>query len=96
MKFLKALKSILIDFLRKEAVKQALINLVKSGAFLGFRTWLVRTIVIHLFDEVAKPIIDLSFRKVGYLVEVKNGEYLLKKIQNSADVNDWSNSVNGV
>ena len=96
MKFLKALKSILIDFLRKEAVKQALINLVKSGAFLGFRTWLVRIIVIHLFDEVAKPIIDLSFRKVGYLVEVKNGEYLLKKIQNSADVNDWSNSVNGV
>ena len=96
MKFLKALKSILIDFLRKEAVKQALINLVKSGAFLGFRTWLVKFIVINLFDEVAKPIIDLSFRKVGYLVEVKNGEYLLKKIQNSADVNDWSNSVNGV
>ena len=96
MKFLKALKSILIDFLRKEAVKQALINLVKSGALLGFRTWLVKFIVINLFDEVAKPIIDLSFRKVGYLVEVKNGEYLLKKIQNSADVNDWSNSVNGV
>ena len=96
MKFLKALKSILIDFLRKEAVKQALINLVKSGAFLGFRTWLVKFIVINLFDEVAKPIIDLSFRKVGYLVEVKNGEYLLKKIQNSSDVNDWSNSVNNV
>ena len=96
MKFLKALKSILIDFLRKEVVKQAIVDLVKSGAFLGFRTWLVRTIVLHLFDEVAKPIIDLSFRKIGYIVEVKNGEYLLKKIQSSTDLNDWSNNVNGV
>ena len=96
MKFLKALKSILIDFLRKEVVKQAIVDLVKSEAFLGFRTWLVRTIVFHLFDEVAKPIIDLSFRKIGYIVEVKNGEYLLKKIQSSTDLNDWSNNVNGV
>ena len=96
MKFLKALKSILVDFLKKELVKQALIDLVKSEAFLGVRTWVVKTIVTHLFDEVAKPIIDLSFRKLGYVVEVKKNEILLKKIQNSADVNDWSNNVNGV
>ena len=96
MKFLKALKSILVDFLKKELVKQALIDLVKSEAFLGVRTWVVKTIVTHLFDEVAKPIIDLSFRKLGYVVEVKKNEILLKKIQNSADLNDWSNNVNGV
>ena len=96
MKFLRALKSILVDFLKKEIVKQALINLVKSEAFLGVRTWVVKTIVTHLFDEVAKPIIDLSFRKLGYTVEVKKNEILLKKIQNSADVNDWSNNVNSV
>ena len=96
MKFLKALKLILVDFLKKELVKQALIDLVKSEAFLGVRTWVVKTIVTHLFDEVAKPIIDLSFRKLGYVVEVKKNEILLKKIQNSADVNDWSNNVNGV
>lgn len=96
MKFLKALKSILVDFLKKELVKQALIDLVKSEAFLGVRTWVVKTIVTHLFDEVAKPIIDLSFRKLGYVVEVKKNEILLKKIQNSADFNDWSNNVNGV
>ena len=59
----------------------------------GFKAWAIRFVVEHLYDEVAKPLILLSFRKVGYVYHVEKGKHILRKIENAQDRDDWRTSV---
>ena len=87
-------KPALVNFLRTKAVKATLKKILGSTIAGGFYGWLVTYIVTELYDEVAKPIIQLAFRKVGYIYEVKKGEHVLKRIENAEDVDDWHDAVN--
>lgn len=94
--FFQAIKTPLLTTLENELVKAAIKKFVLSGPMLGLRTWAITFIVEKLFDDVAKPVIDLAFRKLGYIVEVTNGNVLLKKIQNASDASQWDDLTNRV
>jgi hypothetical protein len=83
------LKSPLLSFLETHAVKFALKKLLGSLLVGGFRAWAIKFIVENLFEELAKPVIDLAFRKVGYAIEVTNGTYVLAQINASSTVDEW-------
>jgi len=92
-RIVQALKPALINFLRKKAVKVALKKILGATAAGGIYGWIIAYVVEELYDEVAKPIIQLAFRKVGYLYEVKQGEHVLRKIQQADNVDDWIDSI---
>jgi len=71
----------IIKFLKGELIKLALIKLVKSGPFLGFRTWLVKFVVSEFFEEIAEPIIKLGIRKANYTYNKVQGNILIEKIK---------------
>jgi len=83
------LKLILIQFLKGEAIKLALKKLLGSAAAGGIKGWIIKFVVEQLFEEVAQPIIELGFRKMGYLVHRIEGEIILKKIKDAKNENDF-------
>lgn len=92
----QALKSPLMSFLEKEVIKFAISNLVKSAFMADFRIWLIKWIVELLMEEIAKPVVDLFFRKAGYLYEVADGHHTLKKIENADTVDEWRDAARRV
>lgn len=96
MELLKQLKGIILELMKKELVKIAVAKLVKAAFMADFRAWLIALIVKYLVDEVAKPVIDLFFRKVGYQYEVIEGRHLLKKIESSNNAGEWNEASNNV
>jgi len=96
MLFWNQLKSIIIQLMKKELVKLAVANLIKSAWMADFRAWIIALIVKYLVDEIAKPVIDLFFRKAGYTYEVVKGKHVLKEINSANDSGTWNNASNGV
>lgn len=96
MELLKQLKGIILELMKKELVKIAVAKLVKTAFMADFRIWLISLIVKYLVDEVAKPVIDLFFRKAGYQYEVIEGRHLLKKIESSSNAGEWNEASNNV
>jgi hypothetical protein len=58
--------------------------------------WITKLVVQWAQNKLQKPMIDLVFRKAGYVIEVNNGNILLKKIQNAEDFNTWNDLTNHV
>ena len=86
-------KPALIKFLKQKAVKLTLKKVLGNALAGGVKGWLVKYIVTELFDEVAKPIIQGAFEYIGYRWEVKNGEHVLRKIENAETRDDWRDAV---
>lgn len=87
-------KPVLISYLKQNFVKAALKKLLGSAIAGGFKAWIIKYIVTELFEEVAQPLIELAFRKAGYMHEVKQGEHTLKRIQNAQNNDDWRDAIN--
>lgn len=90
---LERIKSSLIRFLKTKAVKAALKKILGSAVAGGPYAWIVTYIVSELYDEVAKPIIQAAFEKLGYAYEVKKGEIVLRRIENAETNTEWRDSV---
>lgn len=88
-----------ISFLKGEFIKLALKKILGSSAMGGFKGWLVKFIASELFDEIAKPLLELSIRK-GFLVYDKiEGHITLKKVENAKkdhDKSDYLKHISGV
>jgi len=93
---LQAAKAPILNILKREGVQLALAATLKLAWMSDVRLWIISFVVDYLAEHIAKPVIDLFFRKVGYEYEVLDGKHLLKKIENSADVNEWDHNTNGV
>lgn len=78
-------KTRLIEFLKGKAVKVALKKLLGSAALGGFKAWLIKFIVIELFEEVAQPLILLAYRKGMRVVDEANGKLKVKKIEKAKE-----------
>ena len=91
--FLGGLKRPLISFLKKKVVLAALKRILGSAVMGGPVAFVITYVLEHLFDEFAKPLIQASFRKVGYYYNVKDGEHKLERIENAKDINDWRDSI---
>ncbi len=86
---MNAIKSPLLSVLEKEAVKVALANLVTSPWLFDFRTWAVRWAVDYAIKDLAKPVVDYFFMKIGLKYEVIDGKHLLNEINKAANTTEW-------
>jgi hypothetical protein len=88
MEKLNKLKILLIKFLRGEAVKLALKNILGSAAASGFKAWLVKIIIKYFYDSVAEPIIKIGFRAAGYVYNNVDGKISATKLDEARNDND--------
>ena len=58
--------------------------------------WCIKAVLKWSLNKTINPIINASYRELGFQIEVKNGEILLKKIQNSTTSSEWDNLSNSV
>ena len=93
---LNAIKAPLLNWLEQTAVKEALAALIKSPWLVDFRTWAITWAVDYLAAELAKPVIDYFFMKVGYTYEVLDGEHLLTKLKNAKSSTDWESAAKSI
>ena len=81
-------KKVLINFLKEKTVKLALKKLLGSAAAGGFKAWLVKFVIIELFEEVAEPLLRLAVRKGLLIYDKIDGNIKVKKIEEAKDDND--------
>ena len=86
--FWKRIRDVLLEQLKGAAVKAALKKLLGSATMGGFQAWVIKFIVTELFEEVAEPLIKLTFRKGMLIYDKADGRMKLKKIRKSKDEND--------
>lgn len=91
--FLEWAKPALVKFLKDKAIKTALKKLLGNAMAGGIKGWIVKYVVTELYDEVAKPIIQGAFEYLGYKYEVRNGEHVLRKIEDAENRDDWRDAV---
>ena len=86
-----------------DITKEPLKKLIYNEAFIVLAAqlpivpkWCVKAVVKWSLNKTINPIINASYRELGFQIEVKNGEILLKKIQNSTTSSEWDNLSNSV
>jgi len=84
---LKQFQQILTDYLKQGAVKMALLKFLGPAA-AGWQAWIVTFIATEMFEEIAEPIIRLTFRKAGWSYDRINGEVILKRIEDAKKTGD--------
>ena len=94
-KLLELLKFIL------NATKAPLKSMIESEAFiLAFAKlpvlpkWMVKAVVRWTLNKTVYVAIDAAYTEAGYVVSIKEGEIILKRINNAQNVNDWNNAIN--
>lgn len=85
---MKEILKSLINILKGQVLKLALINLVKSGPFMGVRKWFIKIVINHFFDDIAEPIIEYGLRRLQYSFDKKDGKVIIKKIEDAKNEND--------
>lgn len=91
------LLDLIIEQLKGAAVKAALVKLVKTS--VGFRAWIIKILVEELFEEVIEPAIKMSFRRLKYEYDRKEGEIIVKKIdeaRQNGNQADYDSSVDDI
>ena len=93
MKILKWIWSFTKDPLKNFIYNEAFILLAARLPVVP--KWCLKAVLRSTLDKTINQAIDASYRELGYRIEVKNGEILLKKIQNSTS-SEWDNLSNRV
>lgn len=96
MSKLNTIKEILINFLKGEAIKIALKNILGSVAMGGFKAWLIKFIVTELYEELGEPLIRAGINQVGYYYDKIDGKITIKKIDKAREEGDAENYRDGV
>lgn len=94
--WLITIRNIIITQLRGQAIKQAIILLVKSGPFMGFRGWLVKVIVTHFYDDIAEPLIKMAFLNMNYEYRRIEGKILLKRVKNAENQTQYDAAIDDI
>lgn len=84
---LSEFQKILTNYLKQGAVKMALLKFLGPAA-AGWQAWLVSFIAEELFEEIAEPVIRLTFRKAGWAYDRVNGEVILKRVEDAKKTGD--------
>ena len=86
--WLITIRNLVINQLKGQAIKSAMILFFKSASMGGFRGWLVSTIVKYFFNEIGEPIIKAAFIQMNYTYERAEGKILIKKLKDAVNEND--------
>jgi hypothetical protein len=77
------------------ALKAYLNTQIGQGMLRKFVNWIAE----KLFNEAAKPILEVLLIKVGYVLDVKEGQVLierLKKAEESGNETDYNSTVDDI
>lgn len=83
-----ALRTLLIEFLRSAFVKAILLRWLGSAASGTYKAWIAKVIVEYAFNTLALPIVQLTFRKMGYAYHRIEGQIIFKRIEDAKASND--------
>lgn len=83
-----ALRTLLIEFLKQAWVKTILLQIFGSVISGKYKAWIAKIIVEYAFESLALPIINLAFRKMGYVYYRVQGDILFKRIEQAKADND--------
>ena len=86
MKFLKWVWSFTEEPLKNFIYNETFILLAAKLPIVP--KWCLKAVLRWTLDKTINQVVDASYRELGYKIEVKNGEILLKKIQNSTPT-EW-------
>ena len=56
--------------------------------------WMVKAVVQWTLNKTVYAVVDQAYTEIGYQISIKEGEIILKRINNAQTVNDWNNAVN--
>jgi len=94
-KFLEILKWLL------SITKAPLKNMIESEAFIFtfaklpvIPKWMTKAVVRWTLNKTVFVVVDQAYAEIGYQLSVKEGEIILKRINNATTVNDWNNAIN--
>lgn len=76
----KIIRDILVKHLKGEIFKLALKKILGSAAAGGIKAYLVKLVVEYLYEVIAVPIINLTFRKGLLFYDKAEAKLVLKKI----------------
>jgi hypothetical protein len=82
----------LTDYLKSAVVKTALLKFLGPMAG-GWQLWLVTFISEYAFEEIAEPIIRLTFRKSGWVYDRIGGDITLKRVKDAKESGDKSKYI---
>ena len=84
------LKDQFFKFLRSEFVKLALKKILGNAMMGGVKAWIIKLVAVHLYDEVAVPVMQLLIRKGLFYYDTKKGHITFKKFEKAKEENDES------
>lgn len=82
------LRTLLIEFLKQAWVKTILLQIFGSVVSGKYKAWIAKIIVEYAFGSLALPIIQLSFRKMGFVYYRVQGDILFKRIEEAKNDNN--------
>lgn len=82
------LKKAFFKFIKGAAVKAALKKILGSAAAGGLRGWIIKFIVLELFDELFIPLLKYGFNMAGYVLRKEKGKIIAEKINRARDEKD--------
>jgi len=81
--------------------KAPLKSMIESEAFIfAFAKlpivpkWMVKAVVRWTLNKTVFVVVDQAYTEIGYRISVKEGEIVLKRINDAQNVNDWNNAIN--
>ena len=83
-----ALRALIISFLKSAFVKAILLRWLGSAMSGTYKAWIAKVIVEYAFNTLALPIVQLTFRKMGYAYHRIEGQIIFKRIEDAKASND--------
>lgn len=56
--------------------------------------WMVKAVIRWTLNKTVYVVVDQAYTELGYQISIKDGEIILKRINNAQTVNDWNNAIN--
>lgn len=82
------LRPLIVEFLKSQFVRVILLKMFGSAISGGYKAFIAKLIVQYAFDELALPIIQLAFRKMGYVYHRTEGQIIFKRIEEAKVTDD--------
>lgn len=83
-----SLRTIITELLKQAWVKTILLQIFGAAISGGYQAWVAKLIVEYAFDKLALPIVQLTFRKMGYAYHRIEGQIIFKRIEEAKANND--------
>lgn len=83
-----SLRVLVVELLKQAWVKTILLQIFGSWVSGTYKLWIAKQIVEYAFDTLALPIVQLTFRKMGYAYHKAEGAIIFKRIEEAKATDD--------